>query len=151
MEKNHNFIKEAQEIINDNFLKNFFNEDLFDHFMFLNQQMNYSFLTNYIDILKETMQLTVPQLSYDDMINNFIPAYRESIKNLPTSYVLFSLMSFQNFYCKHFQEFRTEEHYKEIVSSLLGNENNMPFDYKTAISSHFPQYYKIKNNKNKLK
>lgn len=146
MEESRNFLKEAQEIISDNFVKNVFNEDLFNHFMCLNRQMNYSFLASYLEGLKDTMKMTVPKLSYEEMINNFIPSYRESMKHLPTSYVLFSLMNFQQCYAQCFKEFRTEKHYKEIVASLIGNETSMPFDYKAAISLQFPQYYKIKKN-----
>lgn len=150
--KDGRFFQEAQDLVNNTFSNQFLNENLFNEFMCLNRQMNYIFLSNYIECLKDTMKTVIPTLSYEDMMTKFIPSYRESMKHLPSSYVLFSLMSFNHFYANFFPQFREEKHYKDIVSILTQDELSLPFDYKTAISLHFPQYYKIKkNNPNKPK
>lgn len=147
MIKEKDFVKEAQEIIYDTFGKSFFNENLFNDLMCGNKQLNYYFLSTYLDCLKETMFSKLPQMSYREVIDNFLPAYKQSMKHLPSSYILFSLMNFNRAYAQTFNEFRTEENYKEVTSALLGNEKELPFDYKWAISLHFPQYYKFKKNK----
>lgn len=147
MKKDEGFLQEAQLLIENTFHNHFFNEDLFNDLMCWNKQMNYAFLCNYISFLKDTMKSKFPTSNYKDIVDNFIPSYRESLKHLPSSYILFSLMSFDQFYGNFFSDYRKEEHYKKIVSILTENEQSLPFDYKTAISLHFPQYYRFKKNK----
>lgn len=64
MIKEKDFVKEAQEIIYDTFGKSFFNENLFNDLMCGNKQLNYYFLSTYLDCLKETMFSKLPQMSY---------------------------------------------------------------------------------------
>lgn len=147
MNQDNNFINEAQEIIANTFGKSIFNANLFNDLMCANKQLNYYFLSTYLDCLKNTMICTLPTMSYQEVIENFIPAYKESIQHLPSSYILFSLMSFSKAYSQTFSNFRTENHYREVVKALTTNDITLPFDYRHAISLHFPQYYQLKKTK----
>lgn len=146
MIKDDSFLKDSQDIITNTFFNKNFNNNLFNDLMCGNKRLNYLFLSTYLDCLKETLKVEIPKLSYQQFIEEFIPAYQESVKQLPSSYILFSLMSFQQHYAYHFPELRDEKHYQEVVSSLIKCDSALPLEYKLAISVHFPQYYKIKKN-----
>lgn len=146
MEENF-FIKQSQEIINNVFKNSFFDPNLFHELMYGKKAVNYDFLCTYLDCLKDNMEKTIPSLSYKEMIDDFIPAYRESIKNLPGSYVLFSIMNFHHAYDKAFKDFRESENYKEIVSCLTSVDTPLSYEYKKSISIYFSEYYKLPKNK----
>lgn len=143
MTVHNSYVNEAQSLIDNNFNLHFFDSDLLHHLMYGEKKVNYSFLSSYLDCLKKYTSDKLPHLDYSQFIESFLPLYQNCIKDLPSSYVLFALMGFQQSYCFHFHEFRKEIHYKEIVKSLLKNHNDLPFDYKVAISLYFPQYYQL--------
>lgn len=138
------YLEQANKIIEETFCGKGFDDNLFNDLMCGNQQMNYSFLTTYLSCLKTNLHTSVPKLSYDELLENFLPNFKDSIKNLPDSLVGCSLMAFHKIYFDSFPEQQTAQHYQAIVNTLTTNDGPLCIDYKSAIAKHFPQYYKLK-------
>lgn len=138
------YVEDANKIIHETFFGHGLNESLFNDFMCGKQEINYSFLTAYLSCLKNTLTDIVPKTNFEDLVTDFIPKYKDSIKYLPDTLAGCSLMTFHKIYFENFPEQQSSEHYQQIVNQLTKNDGPLCIDYKSAIAKHFPQHYKLK-------
>jgi len=124
-----------------------FNEKKFNELMFLEKQLNYHFLSSYLDGLRDKIKTDLKSTSYEELMNDFLPSFKESMKHLPSSYVLFSLMSFDRFLSSHPSNNGKESFYKEVCVKLTQENSPLPWDYKEALAVRYPQFYKLKKGK----
>lgn len=123
------------------------NEKKFNDLMFLDKQLNYHFLSSYIDGLRDKMQKDLKSTSYEELMNDFIPSFKESMKHSSSSYILFSLQSFDRFLSSHPSNTGKESFHKEVCVKLTQENSHLPWEYKEALSVRYPQFYKIKKGK----
>lgn len=147
MIEDNKLLQYSQEIIDNTFLYKDFNYKVFNDLLYGEKQVNYFFLATYLDCLSKKIEIKIPKLSYNEFIEDFIPSYQKIIKELPSSYVLFSLMNLQKHYSNHFTDLKNEKDYKKLVSCLVKSDNLLPLNYRTAVSVYFPQYYNLTKNK----
>lgn len=138
------YLEQSNSLIHEAFFGNGFNAQLFNDLMCENQQINYSFLTTYMNCLKNTLKTTLPTINEKEFLESFISKFKDSIKYLPGTLVGCSLMSFHKMYYDYFPEQQTSQHYQDIINKLTTNDGPLCVEYKTAVANHFPQYYKLK-------
>lgn len=143
-----NYVEQSNGLIHETFFGKGLNEQLFNNLMCGNQQINYSFLTTYMNCLKATLKKTLPNMPYQELIENFVSKYKDSIKYLPGCLVGCSLMTFHKIYFECFPQQQSGQHYQDIINKLTTNEGSLCSDYKTSIANHFPQYYKLQKTNN---